>query len=219
MNSLEQQINDLNIELTKQLSANVLHDFQQSINDLQHKNISSNSINIGQVLPNFELENTNGDIISLNNLLQKNKFLIIAFYRGSWCPYCNLELKALQKIFSKITALNADLVAISPQENEFNLDLKNKHEINFNLLNDKDNTYAKKIGISFCLQDFIIPTYEQLGINLNIFNANNNNSLPIPAVFVVNNQGLVIYRFIDINYMNRVNLEDMLEFLSSQYVV
>ncbi len=216
--TLEEQIQIFNADLPNQLPADVLQNFQRSIHELQSQNMLAHALDLGQKLPNFHLSNTNNQSVSLSELLEKNKFLAVCFYRGSWCPYCNMELNALQKILPQLKLLDTNVVAISPQLNQFAVDLKYKNQLDFTLLHDKDNTYAKQIGISFSLQDFIVPTYVQIGIDLKSFNANTDNTLPAPAVFIVNNEGTIIYRFMDINYMNRVNLEGMIEFISSQTI-
>jgi peroxiredoxin len=143
--------------------------------------------------------------------LLKNGKVIVAFFRGSWCPYCNLELKALQGNLRQITDRNATLVAISPQTTDYSEELRNNHHLDFELLTDKDNALAKQLGISFGLQDFVIPTYGSLGIDLSEYNANDNNELPIPAVFVIDTDGNIIYRFVDTNYMNRIDIQELIE--------
>jgi peroxiredoxin len=88
--------------------------------------------------------------------------------------------------------------------------MKKEHEITFDILVDEDNTFAEQLGIAFNVQDFIIPHYQQLGIDLRTYNGNNENSLPIPAVFVVDKDYNVTYSFIDVNYMNRVNINELI---------
>lgn len=210
MKNLEQQIEELNENLAKQLPTEVLEVFGKSIQDLKAQDIEETSIGTGERFPDFSLPNTNDETIVLRELLKNGK-VIVAFFRGSWCPYCNLELKALQGNLRQITDRNATLVAISPQTTYYSEELRNNHHLDFELLTDKDNALAKQLGISFGLQDFVIPTYGSLGIDLSEYNANDNNELPIPAVFVIDTDGNIIYRFVDTNYMNRIDIQELIE--------
>lgn len=137
--------------------------------------------------------------------------MIIAFFRGSWCPYCNLELKALQDNLKQITGKNVTLIAVSPQTSDYSEELKINHHLEFELLTDKNNALAKQLGITFELQNYVIPTYSSLGIELSEYNENNNNELPVPAVFVIDTNSSIVYKFVDTNYMNRINIQELIE--------
>lgn len=102
-------------------------------------------------------------------------------------------------------------MAISPQTHDYSEELKGNHNLDFELLTDKNNTLAKQIGISFELQDYIIPVYGSLGIELSEYNENDNNELPVPAVFVIDTNGSITYKFVDANYMNRINIKELIE--------
>ena len=212
MSELAKQIEQFNNELATQVPQEVLEAFGKSIKDLKTKNIEEKSIKLGAIMPDFSLPNAKNEIIHSKEILKKGK-MIIAFYRGSWCPYCNLELKALQENLSKINDKKVSLVAISPQSPDNSLSIIEKHNLTFEVLTDKDNTFAKQLGIVFELQDFVLPFYNALGINLSSFNKNDDTSLPIPAVFVVNENGIIIYKFADANYMNRIDIDELLNTL------
>mgnify|MGYP000202051234 FL=1 len=212
MSELAKQIEQFNNELATQVPQEVLEAFGKSIKDLKTKNIEEKSIKLGAIMPDFSLPNAKNEIIHSKEILKKGK-MIIAFYRGSWCPYCNLELKALQENLSKINDKKVSLVAISPQSPDNSLSIIEKHNLTFEVLTDKDNTFAKQLGIVFELQDFVLPFYNALGINLSSFNKNDDTSLPIPAVFVVNENGIIIYKFADVNYMNRIDIDELLNTL------
>ena len=212
MNELAKQIEQFNNELATQVPQEVLEAFGKSIEDLQKKKIEEKSIKLGEIMPEFLLPNVKNEIINSNEILKNGK-MIIAFYRGSWCPYCNLELKMLQDHLPKIKHKNATLVAISPQSPDNSLTVVEKHNLTFEVLTDTDNLFAKQLGISFELQDFVLPYYQALGIDLMHFNKNNDNSLPVPAVFVIDQNGKIIYKFVDANYMNRIDIDELLQTL------
>jgi len=212
MNPLALQIEQLNHELSSQLSQDILNAFGSSVEDLKTKNIEDNSIQVGQKMPEFLLPNAYGEKIHSTQILKKGK-MILAFYRGNWCPYCNLELKFLQDNLSRIKEKNAVLVAISPQNPDHSLTMVEKNNLEFEVLTDHNNDFAKKLGIVFQLQDFVLPYYQNLGIDLSLFNNNKENTLPVPAVFVVDENSKIIYKFLDVNYMNRIDIEELIQVL------
>lgn len=210
MVNLQKQIENLNTEIGSQLPEEILSAFADSINDLKQRKIESNCISKGMKIFPFTLKSSNGTIVSSDNLLTKYDKVIVAFFRGLWCPYCNLELKALQDSLSKIENCNVKLVAISPQKEEYSSSMKENNAIMFDVLVDESNTFAKQLGISFYLQDFVISHYQELGIDLQEFNGNNENSLPVPAIYVFDKDYNVTYSFVDTNYMNRVNIDELI---------
>jgi len=210
MTTLAQQIEALNENLASQLPVEILEAFGQSIADLKSQGLENQAPKVGHVFPNFKLSNTLNQPIELKELLQKGS-VILAFFRGNWCPYCNLELKALQDRLQDLKG--ATLVAISPQMATYNEELKNNHALGFDVLTDQDNRLAEQLGISFSLQDFVLPIYEKLGITLSSFNGNDYNELPVPAVFVLDQTGTITYTFVDSNYMNRVDIDEIIKSL------
>ncbi|MBP2616791.1 peroxiredoxin-like family protein [Chryseobacterium jejuense] len=212
MNTLAKQIEYLNQELSSQLPLEILNAFAKSIEDLKTKRMEENSVQVGDQMPEFSLPNALGTIINSEDILKNGK-IILAFYRGSWCPYCNLELKFLQDNLSRIKDKDATLIAVSPQRPDHSLSMTEKNNLEFEVLTDVDNNFAEKLGIAFQLQDFVLPYYKDLGIHLSGFNKNMDNTLPVPAVFVVDENKVITYRFLDINYMNRVDVEELIEAL------
>lgn len=210
MTNLQKQIENLNTEISSQLPSEILSAFADSIADLKKKGIENNCITKGMKIPQFTLKSSVGAIVSSEDLLTKYDKVIVAFFRGIWCPYCNLELKALQDSLNKIENNKVKLVAISPQKAEYSLSMKEKNKITFDILIDENNSFAKKLGISFSLQDYVISHYQQLGIDLKEFNGNNENNLPAPAIFIFDKDYNVTYAFVDTNYMNRANIDELI---------
>lgn len=213
MINLNNLLDNLKLQITAKLPAHINKAFEDSIRDLKVNNIGESSSQNGDILPSFMLSNTKGQIIESDALLQENENLIIAFFRGSWCPYCNLELKALQNVLPEIRAKQTALVAITPQVIEKNAEMSTDTPFEFDILSDINNQYAKKLGIVFNLQDFVLPYYLQLEINLSEYNGNNENSLPIPAVFVIDKNKVIKFSSINADYTKRVNIEELLNSL------
>lgn len=210
MTNLAKKIDEINKNLASQLPAEIIKVFSQSIQDLKSSKIEENSIQVGDKFPDFTLKNTNNQIIHLSKVLKKGK-VIVAFFRGSWCPYCNVELKALQDHIELFKEKNVSLLAITPQSDNYNKQLEVNHMLNYDVLTDQDNIIAKQLGISFELPTYAVDTYEKLGITLSEYNKNDHNELPIPAVYIIDTDHTIIYQFVDSNYMNRVNIQDLID--------
>jgi peroxiredoxin len=206
MFNLQKEIIELNKELYAQLPPEVLDGFSKSIEDFKTKEVEKKAVSAGSIMPHFSLVNANGNAISSDSLLRNGK-LIITFFRGAWCPYCNIQFKVLTRIHDQIKAKGATLVAISPQTNLHYKSICDSNSIDFELLHDKNNAFAEQLGLVLKLQDFVIPYYEQLGVRLEEFNGNKNNAVPIPAVLVVNTKHMIEFAFIDSNYTNRIDLD------------
>lgn len=209
MNNLQKQIESLNEQLASQLPSEIQEAFQNTITELLSKHSKEKHIQLAAKFPDFNLLNPYGKTIHLSDIHTEEK-LIIAFFRGSWCPYCNLELQALESVYATIRSKNAVLIAVSPQLSVFNNQLTEHHQLSYPLLTDKNNTLAQQLGITFELPDFVRPYYKQLGINLEDFNDDASHILPIPAIFVIDQNNTICYSHIDPNYMNRVETEALI---------
>lgn len=211
MTNLQKQIENLNQTMSSQLPQEILNAFADSIADLKKDRIEDRSFRKGMRARSFSLKSSQGKTINSDSLLGEYDKIILAFFRGDWCPYCNLELRALQEALSRIENKKAKLIAASPQKQEYSSDMREKNQLSFDILFDKDNTLANQFGISFNLQDFVVPYYLQLGIDLNVHNGNNQNAVPIPAVFVIDKDYNITYSFVDADYTNRVDIEELIK--------
>ncbi|MEM6717142.1 MAG: peroxiredoxin-like family protein, partial [Cyanobacteria bacterium P01_C01_bin.147] len=139
----------------------------------------------------------------------------IAFYRGGWCPYCNLELKALQNALASIQETGAALVAISPETPDNSLTTQEKNELAFPVLSDLDNQVARQFGLVFQLPASLRPIYDGFGIDLVAYNGNDQFELPIPATYVVQPNGEIVYAFADVDYTKRAEPSDVVNALKA----
>ncbi|WP_405269343.1 peroxiredoxin-like family protein [Cellulophaga sp. Ld12] len=172
-----------------------------------------NALKIGEKAPNFELPNPEGKTISLATLLDKGP-VVVTFYRGSWCPYCNLQLRALQASLAEIHALGATLVAISPEVPDESMSTNEINSLGFNVLTDQDATVASHYGVAWEVPAFLIDHMEvDRKLDLKKINNGNGSILPIPATFVVGTDGLVQWSYVDVDYRTRAEPEEILEAL------
>ncbi|QXP54135.1 peroxiredoxin-like family protein [Cellulophaga sp. HaHa_2_1] len=172
-----------------------------------------NALKIGAKAPNFELPNPEGKTISLTTLLDKGP-VVVTFYRGSWCPYCNLQLRALQASLADIHALGATLVAISPEVPDESMSTNEINSLGFSVLTDQDATVASHYGVAWEVPAFLIEHMEvDRKLDLKKINNGNGSILPIPATFVVGTDGLVQWSYVDVDYRTRAEPEEILEAL------
>ena len=175
----------------------------QATTDLINTQLAEESLGKGDKLPNFSLPNAVGEEVTLESLLSKGA-VVISFYRGGWCPYCNMELRALQQALPEIEA-RATLVAISPETPDSSLSTKEKNELSFEVLSDRGNKLAKQLGLVFTLPESLRPIYNNFGIDIPAHNGDTSFELPLPATYVVSTDGTVVYSFASADYTERLD--------------
>ena len=205
------------INLRNQLVANHSDDIKATMNkatqDLLNSNIIEQTLKVGEQAPDFILPNVLNKAVELNEILQAGS-VVISFYRGQWCPYCNLELRTLQQYLPRIKEQAATLVAISPQTPDNSLSTAEKNELTFEVLSDFGNQVARKFGLVFTLPEQLRPIYEGFEINLPAHNGDETYELPLAATYIINQRGKVIYCFVDSDYTKRLDPEVIIQTLS-----
>ncbi|WP_066218171.1 peroxiredoxin-like family protein [Formosa haliotis] len=176
-----------------------------------------NAIRVGEKAPAFKLPNARGKNVSLDNLLE-NGPVVITFYRGDWCPYCNLQLRALKEHLSEINALGANLVAISPQVPDGSLTEDEISKMDFGVLSDQDAKVAFQYGVAWEVPEFLTEHMRvDRGLDLEQINNGNASMLPIPATFVLGRDGIVKWRYVDVDYRTRAEPSDIIEALKKLF--
>lgn len=178
--------------------------------DLIETGIAEKSAQPGSAAPSFTLPNATGKSVDVGSLL-KDGPVIVSFYRGGWCPYCNLELKALQERLPEIEALGAKLVAITPETPDNSLSTHEKNELAYDVLSDVGNEVARQFGIVFKLPADVSDIYKNaFGINLEALNGDASDELPLPATYVIGKDGKVIEAFASADYTKRLDPDDII---------
>ncbi|QEG21641.1 peroxiredoxin-like family protein [Mariniblastus fucicola] len=169
----------------------------------------ANATEVGQQAPGFELPNSQGEKVSLASLLSKGP-VVVTFYRGSWCPYCSLQLQAMKSRLEEIHSLGAELVAISPQLPDDSVSQTGQEPLPFPVLSDQDALVAAEYGVSWQVPEVILGHMRNdRGLQLEEINGGNGTVLPIPATFVLNREGVVTWRFVDVDYRQRAEPADI----------
>ena len=180
--------------------------------ELAASGIAEQALKAGDLAPDFELPGVDGRTTRLSTLLRGGP-VIVSFYRGGWCPYCNLELRALQTVLPQVRALGAQLVAISPQTPDESLSTAENNALAFPVLSDVGSDTARSFGIAFDLADELRPIYARFGHALPDRNGDESWVLPIPATYVIAKGGRIALAFVDIDYRNRLDPTDVVRAL------
>ena len=203
-------------ELDKQRAASAerfppetLATMQGATKDLIASGIAERSAGEGSAAPDFSLPNAHGEPVA-SEALWGDGPAVVSFYRGGWCPYCNIELKALQDRLPEIEALGARLVAITPETPDNALTTQEKNEIGFDVLSDDGNRVASAFGLTFRLPDVVKDLYKGFGIDLEASNGEASQTLPVPATFVIGKGGRVLKAFVDADYTRRAEPDEII---------
>jgi len=166
----------------------------------------------GDTAPDFTLLDPDGKPVSSRDLLAKGP-LVISFYRGVWCPYCNLELQALQQALPEIAARGASLVAISPQTAPNSRKSQRDNKLGFPILSDVKSEVADAFGIRFALPDYLVEVYAGFGNDLPKINDDPAWVLPMPARYVIGTDGVIAYSEVNPDYTHRPDPSELLPVL------
>ena len=205
--TLTDEIRSFTDDAYARLPAGYIQTFRTLIDSLAEQRLGVRAPCAGDAFPDFELANHDGNVVRASTLWTDSN-LVIKFYRGGWCPYCNLELAAFQKFLPRLESVNAQVVSIAPEKPQFQTGTRAAANAHFQFLWDADNELAASLGIAFPVSDAVRAVYGRLGLDLEVVNGSW--FLPVPATFVVRN-GIVRYRHVDPDYMKR---EDPLVLLS-----
>ncbi|MEM7745114.1 MAG: peroxiredoxin-like family protein [Pseudomonadota bacterium] len=185
----------------------------RGIAELVAANTGSGAPVAGSVAPGFELADASGQPRPLAGYLADGP-VVLSFYRGGWCSYCNIQLRAFQKVLDDIRAAGAELVAVSPEMPDESWSPADKLALEHPVLSDQGNATARAYGLEFIVPDWLRPLYLKLGIDLEARNGDATWCLPVPGTFVIASDGVIAATFVDPDYRNRTEPADVLAALS-----
>lgn len=194
-------------------SADQLVQLDQDVENLASSGISQSSLQVGDRAPDFNLNDPQGESVQLQQLLQSGT-VVLSFFRGAWCPYCSLELQALEEILPTILDLQANLVSISPQTSRRSRLMVEGKKLTHPILIDTGNHVARKFGIVYQVGDSLRDIYAGFDISLPIINGDETYELPVPATFIIDRFGIIAYRFVDPEYTKRVDPVEIITVLA-----
>lgn len=173
---------------------------------------SPQGIRVNDKAPDFIAKDQNGKKVSLKNEL-KNGAVVVVFYRGQWCPYCNKQLNALQDSLGFIKEKGATLIAVSPEKPANISKTVEKTKATYSVLFDDSLKIMKSYDVAFSVDTATIEKYKKFGIDFYDANGSNGATLPVPAVYIINRDGIIIFKYFHPDYRKRVSVQEILSHL------
>ncbi|MFG1501488.1 peroxiredoxin-like family protein [Halobacteriovorax sp. XZX-3] len=205
--SLQDRLNERKEKANKKRSVEVTKVMDEALKHLKDSGIVEESVKKGTKVPSFKI---GGKDISE---YYKDGNIIVSFYRGSWCPYCMIQLKEYQKYYEEIQNKGAKLIVLAPDTKKEIAKTKRNHKLNFPIYSDVDNKIAKKFGLAFKLEESLKAVYSKFGIDIEKNQGNDKFELPLPGTYIINKEGQIIYAFADADYTKRADPKDLLQYL------
>lgn len=212
--SLEHELASFKAEFSRTAPAGRAALYEAKIEELRADFALASAVGADEAAPDFALPNAAGKSIVLKELLRSGP-VILTFYRGGWCPYCNIQLRAYQSVLPQISASGARLVAISPQLPDNSLDTANKNALTFDILSDVRNEVARNYGLVYSLPEEIRAALRSNNKALPSINGDQSWELPVPATYVIARDQHVALAYIEVDYRKRLEPEALLTCLKS----
>ncbi len=164
---------------------------------------------INSKAPDFKATDQNGNSIRLKEMVKKGN-VILFFYRGNWCPYCSRQLKQMQDSLELLTAKGVQVLAITPEKIDGISKTIEKSSASFPIIHDEEGKIMKAYDVHFAVDEKLVNRYKMSGIDLEAINGKNGTNLPIPAVYIINKENTIVYRYFNEDYKKRVSVKELL---------
>lgn len=209
---LQRKLDDRKSEMYRKLPTKMAEAVREATADLIRSGLAERTLREGAQAPDFALPDGSGEIVRLSEVRARGP-VVLVFFRGVWCPFCSLQLQAYQQVLPQIRALGATLLAVSPQTTGFAQQTAEKHELKFGVLADGGNRVARQFGLVFAMAEAVRKVYANFGINLPAYNGDESYELPLPATYVVSEEGTIRLAFVSADYTQRLDPETVLDAL------
>ena len=186
--------------------------YAEGITAIVDSGLADKALNVGDIAPNFKLKNLLGESVELYDRLSQGR-VILTWYRGGWCPYCNITLHHLQQELPNYNAHGASLLVLTPELPEHIDNTKEKNQLDFDILGDHGNQVAKQFNIVFQLIEEVANIYNA-SFDMNSHNGDQSNELPLAASYIINQDKTIAYAFIDTDYRNRAEPRELTRILA-----
>jgi peroxiredoxin/predicted ester cyclase len=211
--SLKQQLDAKKAAFEEMAPAEKIAMYQEGIDEVSASGIYDRAKKVGDAAPDFGLTNQVGETVRLSELLRKGP-VVLTWYRGGWCPYCNLTLAALQKALPQFQALGATLVALTPELPDHSLQTAEKNALEFEVLSDVGQKVAREYGVVFKMSDDVAAAMRSFA-KTHERNGDESDELPLSATYVINTDGEITYAFLDAEYRNRAEPSRLVDALQA----
>src|SRR5438270_2164142 len=213
--NLQSQLDSLPAKLRAMVPADRLAVVDRFAEELVQSGLANQALKTGDLAPPFELPDGDGMPWRSEDLLRGGP-LVVVFYRGRWCAYCNAQLSALQEIHSQIAEAGASLVAISPQTPKHSYMTRDMHKLRFPVLSDQGSKVARKFGLVYRLPPEMQTMYESIMTKLPGYNGDQSWQLPMAATYVVQKDGKILWARVDADWRGRPETGEILEMLNAE---
>jgi peroxiredoxin len=181
------------------------------LSNLAFSQIDSNALKVGEVAPNITGVDQFGNTINTDAILKDHKVLLL-FYRGNWCPYCKKHLKALNENLEALTKKGYYVIVVTPEKVERVKETSDMLQAKFSILHDKNNKIMKDYKVAFDVNKQNVTSYYEFTLKkINQYNEPENKVLPVPATYVINQQGVISFVHYDPDYKKRADFETILK--------
>ncbi len=202
----QQQVDEFIALQVSRLPAKLIKELQSPIEEIIKSGMVEKALKEGAQAPDFTLPDTHGQEVTLSHLLKQGP-VVITFYRGIWCNFCNLELHAYHDTWPRLQALGVSVVAISPQTQNYSLEMAERHELAFPVLSDAGNKVARQFGLVFTVGEPARTAHKRIDRVVPNFNGDDSWELPIPATYVVDQSGIIRLAHIEPDFTSRLDPE------------
>jgi peroxiredoxin len=186
----------------------------QAVAELKSKHLADHILPVGAKAPQFELTDHDGKLVSSSDVLARGR-LVLCFIRGRWCPFCVGQMEAMNLTVPSIERAGAALVAISPQTVKQSFFMHDQHKLRFPLLSDTGNRVARQFGLTYRVPALQEAVYRRAFVNLPFTNGDDSWELPIPATYILDRDGTVLYASANEDYTERPEPAEIVAFLQS----
>ena len=185
----------------------------QCTTEIKESGVERRALKTGDRMPDFELPNQHNELRRLSDYLAESP-VVLNIYRGGWCPYCNMEMKALHDVQNEIESYGARLVGMAPETPDRALSTAERAGIAIDILSDGGNRVAEQMGLVFELPQALRPIYEKFGIDIPGFNGDDSFRLPVPATYIIGQDGVIQYDFVNADYTQRLEPAEIVAMLA-----
>jgi peroxiredoxin len=196
--SLQSKLDSMKNRFESKATDDKKKDYAQGVKEVDDLGLTKTALNVGDEAYKFDLPGASGSNVKLDELL-KDGPVVVMWYRGGWCPYCNVQLREMQSYLPQIKELGANLVAISPEIPDSSLSTKQKDELSYYVLSDIGNEVARKYGIVYTLPEVVQKQFEGR-LDVNSYNGDTKKELPLAVTYVIDKNGKITYAFLDTDY-------------------
>jgi peroxiredoxin len=214
--NLQDELNAVRQGVAEKTPPHVVPTIEATTRRLLDSGLIREALQPGQTITDFELPDATGKQVKSLELRQARPLLIL-FYRGTWCPFCNLTVQAYQEKLQLFEDRGVTLVAISPQTPDNSLTLQEKHQLKFSLLSDSGNAVARKFGIVFQMDAPLKQVHDLFGVDIASYNGDDRYELPVPATFLVSKDGVVMKSYVEVDYMKRLAPETAIKWIDEVF--